>query len=69
MNMPGFTAEASLPKPSEAYRVVRRLSGRDGHASVVPARMPWYFCSNIAVACNKGNKYACVIGEQLCLPD
>jgi len=64
MNMPGFAAEASLANPSEAYRVVRRFSDRDGQASVIPARriVSDEFCHNMFVACvYRGSDVACLI--------
>jgi len=36
MNMPGFTAEASLYKPSERYKMVGTLATLAGSAEVVP---------------------------------
>ena len=65
MNMPGFTAEASLANPTKPRRIVQRCLDRDGRASVIPA-MPRDFCRNMWQACALGNGYACIIHDRLC---
>jgi hypothetical protein len=68
MNMPGFTAEASLANPTKPYRVVQRYSDRDGRASVIPALrvVSTQFCDNVMNACMYGNQYGCVLYARLC---
>ena len=69
MTLPGFTAEASLAHPSEAYRVVRRCLDRDAPASVIPA-MPREFCQNLLQACFvNDNEFACKLFFHLKCPD
>lgn len=41
MNMPGFTAEASLPKTGERYRILGTLNPSPSHETVVPQYCGW----------------------------
>ena len=65
MNMPGFTAEASLANPKEPYRVVRRFSDRNGRASVIPT-LPGSQCARLSLACAEGNYVACYLVDRYC---
>ena len=65
MNMPGFTAEASLANPKEPYRVVRRFSDRNGRASVIPA-LPQGQCARLFLTCEGGNYVACYLLDRYC---
>jgi len=57
MNMPRFTAEASLPKTREPYRMLRTLNPSASHGEVVPQlRLCQWECDDYTcwLNCHKG---------------
>ena len=45
LNMPGFTAEASLATAEERYRMLGILAPDATHGKVVPQRRCWRICT------------------------
>lgn len=61
MNMPGFTAEASLYKASKHYLVV--ASGTASSAQVVPQ---YGLCDKARYLCDRGYQKWCDIEDRFC---
>jgi hypothetical protein len=66
MNLPGFTAEASLYETRESYRVVG--AGASASAQVLPAASLIRFdCESLKSLCSTGNQMACdMLAVMLC---
>ena len=63
MNMPGYTAEASLYKANKHYPVV--ASGSASSTRVVP-QIPLGLCTKAAYYCNRGYVKWCDIFDRFC---
>lgn len=66
MNMPGFTAEASLYKTYEHYPVV--ATDVASSTQVVP-QIPLGLCNKAAYYCNRGYERWCDVLDRFCFPD
>ena len=64
MNMPGFTAEASLYKTDEHYPVVATDAAPS--TQVVPQ---YGLCDKAAYYCNRGIRKWCDIEDRICFLD
>jgi hypothetical protein len=65
INMPGFTAEASLYKTDKHYAVVARVTSSSSQV-VVPQ---YGFCDKAAYYCNRGYQNWCDALDRVCLGD
>lgn len=63
INMPGFTAEASLYKTNKHYPVV--ATGTAFSTQVVP-QIPLGLCTKAAYYCNRGYENWCDIEDRFC---
>jgi hypothetical protein len=66
MNMPGFTAEASLYPTNERYRAEATNEASSTH---VVAQFPVGLCNKAAYYCNRGYQKWCDVLDRVCLPD
>ena len=66
MNMPGFTAEASLYKSEEQYLVVATDAAPS--TQVVP-QIPLGLCTKAVYYCNRGYQKWCDIEDRFCFPE
>jgi hypothetical protein len=70
MNMPGFTAEASLDNPKERYRLARPFSDGGAQGSVIPSKPKGgnYAddCDSIAFACDILGGSFCTLYKSFC---
>lgn len=66
MNMPGFTAEASLYRSDERY--LQEVTNTTSSTQVVP-QFPVGLCTKAAYYCNRGYQKWCDILDSVCFPD
>lgn len=64
INMPGFTAEASLYKTNKHYLVV--ATGTASSTQVVPQ---YGLCDKAAYYCIRGYQKWCAIEDKFCFPE
>lgn len=64
VNLPGFTAEASL------YRTTQRYSAEATNAAASTQVVPQYsLCDKAVYYCNRGIQKWCDIEDRVCFPD